>query len=65
LAGNPARDLTLELVRICTPLELEQAKLDRLRELRATIDSIRCEREAGDPLLAWLLDDARRNNQRD
>jgi hypothetical protein len=30
-------------------------KLDRLRLLRATIDSLRSEREAEDPLLAWIL----------
>jgi hypothetical protein len=31
-------------------------KLDRLRLLRATIDSLRSEREAADPLLAWVLE---------
>jgi hypothetical protein len=30
-------------------------KLDRLRLLRATIDSLRSEREAEDPLLTWIL----------
>ena len=31
-------------------------KLDRLRQLRATIDCLRSEREAQDPLLAWILE---------
>ncbi|HEV7608854.1 MAG TPA: hypothetical protein VGO61_16040 [Steroidobacteraceae bacterium] len=31
-------------------------KLDRLRELRAAIDCLRAEREARDPLLAWILE---------
>jgi hypothetical protein len=31
-------------------------KLDRLRLLRATIDYLRSEREAQDPLLTWSLD---------
>ena len=37
------------------------AKLDRLRELRATIDGLRSEREQRDPLLAWILE--RENSQ--
>jgi hypothetical protein len=32
-----------------------QHKLDRLRELRAVIDSLHGEREARDPLLAWVV----------
>lgn len=39
----------------CSPQELGQRKLDRLRELRAVIDSLRDERESNDPLLAWAL----------
>lgn len=31
-------------------------KLDRLRQLRAAIDSLRSEREAHDPLMAWILE---------
>jgi hypothetical protein len=31
-------------------------KLDRLRQLRAVIDSLRSEREACDPLIAWILE---------
>jgi hypothetical protein len=56
MAGNAARDLRLEVVKLspCPPLEKER-KLDRLRELRATIDALRGEREAEDPLLAWVL----------
>ena len=36
--------------------ELEQLKLERLRELRSAIDALRVEQEAGDPLLAWAID---------
>lgn len=38
-----------------TPLQLEQRKLDRLRELRAFIDSLRQE-PGQDPLLAWAAE---------
>jgi hypothetical protein len=31
-------------------------KLDRLRELRAVIDTLRHECESRDPLLAWILE---------
>ena len=36
------------------PPDLARHKLDRLRELRAVIDTLRCERESRDPLLAWI-----------
>jgi hypothetical protein len=32
------------------------SKLDRLRQLRAVIDSLRSECEAHDPLVAWILE---------
>jgi len=32
------------------------SKLDRLRQLRAVIDSLRSERESRDPLIAWILE---------
>ena len=32
-----------------------QQKLTRLLELRAVIDSLRCEHEAQDPLLSWVI----------
>lgn len=35
--------------------ELEQLKLERLRELRSTIDALRVEGESEDPLLAWAI----------
>lgn len=56
MAGNAARDCRLELVSLspCHPQEAER-KLDRLRELRATIEALRGERESEDPLLAWVL----------
>jgi hypothetical protein len=36
------------------PDGLTQHKLTRLLELRAVIDAMRCDREAQDPLLAWV-----------
>ena len=36
------------------PEEVVQHKLTRLLELRAVIDAMRFEREARDPLLAWV-----------
>ena len=38
------------------PEGLAQHKLSRLLELRAVIDSLRCEREAQDPLLSWIIE---------
>ena len=34
---------------------IAQQKLTRLLELRAVIDSLRCEHEARDPLLSWVV----------
>jgi hypothetical protein len=58
MPGNAVRITRLELVRrtTCASLELELRKLDRLRELRATIDSLRDQQESADPLLAWVLE---------
>ena len=39
-------------------------KLDRLRELRAVIEALRCEREARDPLLSWLTERETVENRR-
>jgi hypothetical protein len=41
---------------------LEQHKLNRLLELRAVIDAMRCEREARDPLLSWVKERERAEN---
>ena len=38
------------------PPDLARHKLDRLRELRAVIDTFRGEHEARDPLLAWIIE---------
>ena len=44
----------------------ERLKLERLRELRAVIDTLRHECEAQDPLLAWVVDRERaESRQRD
>jgi hypothetical protein len=44
------------------PPDLARHKLDRLRELRAVIDTLRCERESRDPLLAWIVERERLEN---
>lgn len=44
-----------QLASSLTASELEELKLERLRELRSTIDALRVERESGDPLLAWAI----------
>lgn len=38
-----------------TAAERERHRLDRLLELRATIEALRSEQTARDPLLAWVL----------
>ena len=38
------------------PANLARQKLDRLRELRAVIDTLRQDRESRDPLYAWILE---------
>lgn len=45
-----------QLASTLSASELEQLKLERLRELRSTIDTLRVEQESGDPLLAWAID---------
>lgn len=44
------------------PPDLARHKLDRLRELRAVIDTLRVEHESRDPLLAWILERERLEN---
>jgi hypothetical protein len=44
-----------ELASTLSPAQLEELRLERLRELRATIDALRVERETHDPLLAWVI----------
>jgi len=45
-----------QLASTLSASDLEQLKLERLRELRSTIDALRVEQEAGDPLRAWAID---------
>ena len=45
-----------QLATELSPAELEQLKLNRLRELRSAIDALRNERENRDPLLAWVIE---------
>jgi hypothetical protein len=58
MAGSAARPVWLEIKNFVpsTPVELEQLKRDRLRELRATIEALRDEQQARDPLLAWVME---------
>ena len=53
-----ANQLTVihQLASTLSASELEQLKLERLRELRSTIDALRVEQEAEDPLMAWAID---------
>ena len=44
------------------PPELARHKLDRLRELRAVIDTLRRESEPRDPLLAWIVEREKTEN---
>jgi hypothetical protein len=43
-------------VEPCEPPDLARHKLDRLRELRAVIDSLQREHEPHDPLLSWIVE---------
>jgi maltose-binding protein MalE len=47
-----------------TAAEREQHRLDRLRELRATIDALRNEQTSNDPLLAWVIAQAQSEHPR-
>jgi hypothetical protein len=52
-ASTPAFDVISRLKQV----DHDQQRLDRLRELRAVIDSLRHEKESRDPLLAWVIED--------
>jgi hypothetical protein len=43
------------IAQTMSPAELEQHRIDRLRELRMTIDALRQEQATHDPLLAWVI----------
>ena len=47
---------TFNFEHLPTPAELEQQRLDRLLELRAVIESLRCEQAAKDPLMGWVIE---------
>jgi hypothetical protein len=56
----------LNVVPRFAAVELDEQRLNRLRELRAVIDALRQEKESRDPLLAWVLEDNHsRNTRRD
>jgi len=63
MTANANRLEAFDLVR-CTPTaaELEQRKLERLRELRSVIESLRTEQACKDPLLAWAIDQEKTQN---
>jgi len=46
------------------PPNLARHKLDRLRELRAIIDTLHQERESRDPLYAWIIERERADSHR-
>ena len=52
----------LDVVSRFAAADFDGRRLDRLRELRAVIDALRHEKESGDPLLAWVLEDNRSGN---
>ena len=52
-----------QLASTLSPDELEQLKLERLRELRSTIDALRGETESRDPLLAWAISEERKSQE--
>lgn len=53
-----------QLADSLSPSELERLKLERLRELRSTIDALRGEQESNDPLLAWAIGQAQAEEAR-
>jgi hypothetical protein len=50
-----ANQITRAVAQMLSPAQLEQHRIDRLRELRMTIDALRHEQVTGDPLLAWVM----------
>lgn len=51
-----ANQIIKAVAQTLSPTELEQLRIDRLRELRMTIDALRHEQVTGDPLLAWVIE---------
>jgi hypothetical protein len=49
-----ANQIIKAVAQTLSPAELEQHKIDRLRELRRTIEALRHE-QVSDPLLAWAI----------
>lgn len=50
-----ANQIIKAIAETMSPAELEQHRIDRLRELRRTIDALRHEQATSDPLLAWVI----------
>ncbi|HUQ12199.1 MAG TPA: hypothetical protein VM146_17955 [Steroidobacteraceae bacterium] len=51
-----ANQIIKAVAEVLSPVELEQYRLERLRELRMTIDALRNEQVTADPLLAWVIE---------
>lgn len=56
------RNLYLHAVPVLKAGLPEHDKLDRLRELRATIEALRQEGSSPDPLVAWAIAQAQRDS---
>lgn len=59
MASTQIAKLELNAVPRSMAAEYDRQRLDRLRELRAVVDSLRRETESRDPLLAWVLQNNR------
>jgi len=55
MPSTHAAKLALDVVPRSLAGEYDEHRLDRLRELRAVIDTLRHEQEKTDPLLAWVV----------
>ena len=59
MAASANRLESLNLMNHVPTAQMEQHRLDRLLELRAVVESLRCEQAAKDPLLAWVIEQER------
>jgi hypothetical protein len=59
MAASVNRLESLNLVNHAPTAQMEQHRLNRLLELRAVIESLRCEQADEDPLLSWVIEQER------
>lgn len=64
MASTQSAKLALNAVPRSLAEEYDHQRLDRLRELRAVIDTLRQETERQDPLLNWVMQANRQGNPR-